>query len=96
MVNEKMINTVYDMTDGIEYAEEIAQAVINAAWTDFDPEDESTWPKTEMAPSGDKWVIQATNLMGEIVFASMKFHLNTGWRYHVHYADPADIMRLVE
>ena len=25
--------------------EEVAQAVVNSAWTDFDAKDESTWPK---------------------------------------------------
>lgn len=50
MVDEEMCNAAYDAIvdssneDLFTSNKSVAQAVINAAWRRFDPEDESTWP----------------------------------------------------
>jgi len=65
--------------------EQVAQAVINAAWTRFDPEDESTWP--------EKYGEYSVILRGEHDMDSW----NGSWCFWkdgaipTHYADPATL-----
>jgi len=66
----------------------MAQAVINAAWLKFDPDDEGTYPATPYAPSGKEWL--TSDVHGR--FERKRFYKQWHWRNCgvTEYADPAD------
>lgn len=74
--------------------EQGAQEVVNAAWTRFDPEDKSTWPKTKMAPSGQRWAIKV-KVMDELLISSwsdrLRGFIEVANPFVTHYADPATL-----
>ena len=69
--------------------EQVAQAVVNAAWHKFDSEDESTWPKTKFAPSGHPWLCNRPFEPVLLFFQKKNVH---GWKTITSYADPQDLM----
>jgi len=77
----------------LDMEKEYAQAVINAAWTTFDPEDKETWPKSEYAPSGVLWLrIFIPNSIKIAISQATWGGSPSGWRLTAAYADPADLM----
>lgn len=104
MVNEKMIEPVhadrYRMKrEGVlpKSCEAIAQAVINAAWTDFDPEDESTYPSSEHSPEGHRWVVNyvADNGKFNKYFRRRKFVDPKLWKTVFEYAAAESLQKAV-
>lgn len=59
-VSDKMVKSGCDAFNDLLTEDDYAcpiQAIINAGWTDFDPDDESTWPKT----NNDNWLVEQKN-----------------------------------
>ena len=62
-MNQKIIEAVSRAVKALQnrwhpsniQCEAMAQAAINALWTDFDAGDENTWPVSRLTPSGDCW-----------------------------------------
>lgn len=87
-VSDKMAIVIKDYIEwlmGIAFPDseaEITQSIINAAWTDFNPDDESTWPK-KVAP------LLIETFDGEIVILWWhKRNLSTWTSTVSRYADP--------
>lgn len=82
----------------------VAQAVVNAAWCGFDPDDESTWPNSTLAPSGHKWFVEwrwskirerrtiMSAWLAEHFYSIMEVEDKRGVPTIVRYVDPADLM----
>lgn len=100
-INDKMWHGMreeqIDCYDGSSKA--CAQAVINSAWTKFDAEDESTWPKTARTPNNNQWILIDSSL--NMTFGSFivpdahQQSRDVGWWFGIlegmeitHYADP--------
>ena len=107
-MNQKMIDAVIDKfyvgrdeeTHSGKFLgepEEIIQAVINALWTDFDAEDENTYPKCRFAKNGQRWVIIDENgLLTRAIWESRAEQFLRGDTPSkivkaVRYCDPADL-----
>lgn len=84
-----------------ENDEEIAQGVINAAWTDFNPKDDSTWPKAAVTPIHQPWLFDD----GDSNIGVGRFNHGDGTFFCLirnclvpqseinRYCDPANIMK---
>ncbi len=107
MVNDNMVETALSNTEGVVYncghpnitdVKEYAQAVVNAAWTKFDPDDESTWPECgkgrncRLTPNGDAWMVLGVDVRSP--FLQMAWNGPDNWRSLdiTHYADPQNLM----
>lgn len=72
-------------TDEEEFARDIISAYLKSIWHEFDPDDETTWPKESATK---RWLVEI-ELNGETKIGIMAF--NNTWNYVVRYLDPADI-----
>ena len=98
-VSDKMIEAIhkvnistcmpdpYTTVSGVDNPEEISQAVVNAAWCPFDPEDKSTWPPSKYCSSG-LWLISFGRSMNVCSWTGNP----NAWEDTIHYADPQDLM----
>lgn len=100
-ISKLMIDAVAEL-EGVDNPKSIAQDVINAAWTKFDPDNNSTWPKT----IGPWWVVTSDKDEEDgafkAYFLDKKFHHTVGTRkgtrnrYHdrnvICYADPQNLI----
>ena len=87
-------------TDPDATLESVLQAAINAAWTEFNPDNPDTWPKSEYAPSGMPWLCK--NVSGELKSLLWDFEHIGGAFYDPIYdvflydivivCDPADLL----
>ncbi len=81
--------TGIDGTSGdIDNPEEVAQAVINAAWTAFDKEEKKTWPKSRgwlLAQSDAKIISMAW-------FDPADNYLAPFWKYITHHAELKNLL----
>ncbi len=79
------------------HADQVLQAGVNAAWTRFDPEDESTWPNSSLAPSGMPWLVE-NHEQGDTypeIGCDEWLVKEKDWLMcfnSIHYADPATLM----
>lgn len=106
MISEKMT----DVAENIGHAEEqrggalrsypdnVAQAIIDAAWHRFDAEDPDTWPNGIYAPSGHFWLVTNAILTSAAAWEGDAFKT---WRprYGIDefsmieaYVDPVDLL----
>ncbi len=70
------------------------EAAIDAAWTKFDPFDESTKPNTKYAPSGMMWLIVVTkhDRPKRILSSSFNKKYPSHWNGVRAYCDPIDLL----
>lgn len=89
-VSDKMVHQV---ADGYDIAN--AQEVVNAAWTEFNPDAESTWP-TEINKVYSVEIVYEGKTYFEYVFwvkGNVHNHFSSaGNSFIVRYADPQDLM----
>lgn len=78
--------------------EAMFKAALSSIIHRFDPQDETTWPESEFAPSGMRWVFIGHHSDGELWAAAGRW-LENQWYYNLCYAstkgdyfDPADIL----
>lgn len=62
---------------------EIVQAVVNAAWNKFDPEDKSTWP------DGERYHYICLHRNGRVIGKAWQIDK---WDFITHWADPNDLL----
>lgn len=93
-VNDKMVKEVGKLltiaASGMVDLDEdayTAQAVIDAAWTKFDPDDESTWPKV-----WGSYVCIYGGKVKMIYWKTVDETNKTIWSKVTHYADPQVFM----
>jgi len=88
-VSKKMIkatsdNVVYDICLDLEG---VAQAVINAAWTRFDPDDQSTWPTADMDNEETYVVHNEGSGIDVMIWIGPAW-----WKDILYYASPDDLL----
>jgi hypothetical protein len=79
-VSKKMEEAPFD----VEFTEHVAQAVVNAAWTRFDPDN----PPEETASNEDEWLVMDADKGIDFAYYSAIWW--EGLRV-VRYADPQDL-----
>ena len=93
MVSGKMIEGAYGLSCWVHHAtqfykgtpKKLVQAVVNAAWVEFDADDESTWPDEH------KWLFWETQ-DGNVIQDLQYFKLVDKLDILIRYADPQDLM----
>lgn len=78
------------------HARDIIQAYLSERWKLFNAEDESTFPKTEYAPSGKQWLVKLHEIKPSL-YGSRWDKARNRWAVFnnnrvVYYLDPADIL----
>ena len=97
MVSKKMMDAALDnLTKDLQVdSGAVAQAVVNAAWVEFGAEDETTWPKTTEAPSGQMWFIEVQEQEDYPPYTTHDTWTGDDWMMSfniIRYADPADLI----
>jgi len=114
-VSKKMIEAIWRSRDTtnkhlcvLEKDTALLQAAVNAAWTKFDQDDESTWPKNIDPSDVFEWLVLQRDNTGEpsLSFASFYNHNfyieiyahNGNDPYQIsgvtHYANPNDLLHV--
>jgi len=99
-VTVKMISAMEDEISNCYQPNVAAQAVINAAWIEFDPDDESTWPNDDVFKD---WYLDIEGTPVVSTFGTHKTDYPKHWRgvlvnYNIkigksiRYADPIDLL----
>lgn len=99
MVSDKMIQKFTNLlwgylgkTTNEKNRVEITQQIVNAAWTEFDPDDEKTWPKEEKHYYVN---LKDPDTLGTKDIVLHWWHNNDHtllWPLAIRYADPQDLM----
>lgn len=93
MVSKKQIEaaTCYMTEQNDMFAGDLVSDVVTAAWTRFDPENSTTWPQEQFAPSGMKWAQMYSDGIERGEFTGSMPNMIM-WADCIAYADPADLM----
>lgn len=96
-VNDKMKTTI--RRGFVIDPAECAQAVVNAAWHELDPDDESTWPKHTTPSDVFEWLVLCVSdqdgpwaFMTVWVKSFKAFHGVPEGQQTIYYADPSDLL----
>lgn len=86
-VSDKMMDALLKGSD--RTTRQATQAVVNAAWTEFDPDDESSWPDVNTWVWWEMKTETGTKIARQYL---AYFALNDELATLISYADPQDLM----
>lgn len=78
------------------FLNDVINIYLTECWQVFDKDDESTWPKTQYAPSGIPWLVIEHEGVQPRFYATLWDTIGQRWMVLplriTHYLDPADIL----